>query len=431
MIIKQNIDQSKLREHSKKMGVPIVELLLKKLDHLSKKENIKYTLFAACPNSYNVMVAALRSAKRANAPIKFAATLNQVDLDGGYTNWTQLDLIRKIKEESYRIGYTGPVIVAIDHGGPWAKDIQTIERWDLDRSMDWIKKSFKASLSAGYDLIHVDPTIDIFKKSIEIETVVERTIELITETENYRKKNGLPRISYEVGTEEVHGGLADIEIFKKFLHLLKEGLKEKNMEYAWPVFIVAKVGTDLHTTSFDPVAASEVVEIARNHNSYIKGHYTDSVSNPEDYPKSGIGGANVGPEFTIAEFEAFNELIEIEAGLFKEDKIACLSNFKEELISAVVNSGRWKKWLLDGEKDFKSLTVERKIWILGTCSRYVWANPEIKCAEAALHNNLQLNGIDSKNWVLLKIEAAMDKYFRAFNLININEKIDKLLDKNE
>ncbi|MCX6347509.1 MAG: class II D-tagatose-bisphosphate aldolase, non-catalytic subunit [Actinobacteria bacterium] len=431
MIIKQNIDQSKLREHSEKMGVPIVELLLKKLDHLSKKENIKYTLFAACPNSYNVMVAALRSAKRANAPIKFAATLNQVDLDGGYTNWTQLDLIRKIKEESYRIGYTGPVIVAIDHGGPWAKDIQTIEKWDLDRSMDWIKKSFKASLSAGYDLIHVDPTIDIFKKSIEIETVVERTIELIVETENYRKKNGLPRISYEVGTEEVHGGLADIEIFKKFLHLLKEGLKEKNMEYAWPVFIVAKVGTDLHTTSFDPLVASEVVEIARNHNSYIKGHYTDSVSNPEDYPKSGIGGANVGPEFTITEFEAFNELTEIEAGLFKEDKIACLSNFKEELISAVVNSGRWKKWLLDGEKDFKSLTVERKRWILGTCSRYVWANPEIKCAEAALHNNLQLNGIDSKNWVLLKIEAAMDKYFRAFNLVNINEKIDKLLDKNE
>jgi D-tagatose-1,6-bisphosphate aldolase subunit GatZ/KbaZ len=431
MIIKQKIDQSKLRDHSEKMGIPIVDLLLKKLDQLSKKENKRYTLFAACPNSYNVMVAALRAAKRANAPIKFAATLNQVDLDGGYTNWTQLDLIRKIKEESYRIGYTGPVIVTIDHGGPWAKDIQTIEKWDLNRSMNWIKKSFKASLTAGYDLIHVDPTIDIFKKTIKIETVVERTVELITETENYRKKNGLPRISYEVGTEEVHGGLADIEIFKKFLHLLKEGLREKNLEYAWPVFIVAKVGTDLHTTTFDPVVAREVVEIARKHGSYIKGHYTDSVSNPEDYPKSGMGGANVGPEFTIAEFEAFNELVELEAELFEEDKIACLSNLKEELISAVIRSGRWKKWLLDGEKDFESLTEERKEWILGTCSRYIWANPEIRCAEITLHNNLQLNGIDSKNWVLQKIEAVMDKYFRAFNLIDINGKIDKLLDKNE
>ena len=429
MIIKHKIDQSRIREQSEKMGVPIVELLLKKLDELSVKENMKYTLFAACPNSYNVMVAALRSAKRANAPIKFAATLNQVDMDGGYTHWTQTDLIRKIKEESCRIGYTGPVIVAIDHGGPWAKDIQAIEKWSPERAMDWIKKSFKASLSAGYDLIHVDPTIDIFNKSIEIETVAKRTIELIAETEIYRKENGLPKISYEVGTEEVHGGLVNMEIFKKFLHLLKEGLKEKKLEYAWPVFIVAKVGTDLHTTSFDPAVAGEVVEIARNYNSYIKGHYTDWVSNPEDYPKSGIGGANVGPEFTIAEFEAFNELSEIEMQLFKEDKIACLSNFKEELIRAVINSKRWGKWLLAGEKDFESLPEQRKIWILGTCSRYVWANPEIKCAETALHDNLQLNGIDSKNWVLLRIEAAMDKYFRAFNLIGINEKIDKLLDK--
>jgi len=59
------------------------------------------------------------------------------------------------------------------------------------------------------------------------------------------------------------------------------------------------------------------------------------------------------------------------------------------------------------------------------------ANPEIRCAETTLHNNLQLNGIDSKNWVLQKIEAVVDKYFRAFNLIDINGKIDKLLDKNE
>ncbi|MCK5568031.1 MAG: class II D-tagatose-bisphosphate aldolase, non-catalytic subunit, partial [Actinomycetia bacterium] len=318
----------------------------------------------------------------------------------------------------------------IDHGGPWAKDIQTIEKWDLKRSMNWVKKSFRASLSAGYDLIHIDPTIDIFEKTLKIETVVERTVELIAETENYRKENNLPPIAYEVGTEEVHGGLADIETFKKFLHLLKEGLRDNNLESAWPVFIVAKVGTDLHTSTFDPAVAREVVEIATNYGSYIKGHYTDSVSNPEDYPKSGMGGANVGPEFTIAEFEAFNELIKLEDGLFKEDRIACRSNLKEELVSAVVRSGRWKKWLLEGEKDFESLNKERKEWILGTCSRYIWANPEIKCAEAALHDNLQLNGIDSRNWVLQKIEAVMDKYFRAFNLIDINEKINKLLDRN-
>jgi D-tagatose-1,6-bisphosphate aldolase subunit GatZ/KbaZ len=431
MIIQEKTDQSRLRDYSQKMNIPIVELLLNKLDALSKKENKRYTLLAVCPNSYNVMVAALRAAKRANAPIKFAATLNQVDIDGGYTNWTQMDLVRKIKEESYRIGYTGPIIVAIDHGGPWAKDIQTIEKWDLDRSMDWIKRSFKDSLSAGYDLIHVDSTIDIFEKDLKIETVVERTIELIEETEKYRKENDLPVISYEVGTEEVHGGLVDLDVFRKFLHLLKEGLKKKKLEYAWPIFIVAKVGTDLHTSLFDPEVAQKVVEIAQDHGSYIKGHYTDSVSNPEDYPTSGMGGANVGPEFTIVEFEAFNELIEIEIRLFEENKIARVSGLKEKLINAVIRSGRWKKWLLDGEEDFNLLTDKRKDWILGTCSRYIWANPEVKCAETTLHNNLLLNGIDSKNWVLQKIEAAMDKYFRSFNLIDINEKINNLLEKSK
>ena len=313
MEIINETDQSELRKHAKKRGVPIADLLLERLEALSKKENKNYTLFAACPNSENVLIAALHSAKRANAPIKFAATLNQVDLDGGYTGWTQEDLVRKIREESYSIGYKGPIIVAVDHGGPWAKDIQAAEKWDLDRSMSWIKKSFRAAITAGYDLIHIDPTLDIFEKNLSIETVVGRTVELMVDLEDYRVKSGLPGISYEVGTEEVHGGLVDLDIFNKFLYLLKEELKKQKLDHAWPVFIVAKVGTDLHTTVFDPAVAGEVVKIAKSYGSYIKGHYTDSVSNPEDYPSSGMGGANVGPEFTIAEFEAFNELSGLEA----------------------------------------------------------------------------------------------------------------------
>ncbi|GAJ02412.1 unnamed protein product, partial [marine sediment metagenome] len=40
------------------------------------------------------------------------------------------------------------------------------------------------------------------------------------------------------------------------------------------------------------------------------------------------------------------------------------------------------------------------------------------------YRNLELNGIDAENWVIMKIEESMDKYFRAFNLININEKLN-------
>lgn len=425
MEIRGKIDNSKLRvESEKKSSIPIVDLLLRKIKDISQKEKINYTLFAVCPNSENVLKAALRAAKRAHAPIKFAATLNQVDIDRGYTGWTQYDLVRKIKEQSYSIGYSGPIIVAVDHGGPWVKDIQTIEKWNLDKSMSWIKKSFEAALLAGYDLLHIDPTVDIFNKDIKIETVVERTIELISHVEKFRKSKKIKSVSYEVGTEEVHGGLADIDIFKKFLKLLKDGLANIGLDCIWPSFIVGKVGTDLHTSTFDPAVAKTLVDIAGEYGSYIKGHYTDFVSNPEDYPKSGIGATNVGPEFTILEYDGLKELCLVEDKLFKENKVACKSNFIKILEEAVLKSGRWKKWLKDDEKDLRSLSNERKEWVVKTSCRYVWALPEVKCAQNKLYRNLELNGIDAENWIIMKIEESMDKYFRAFNLININEKLN-------
>lgn len=425
MEIKERVDNSKLRvESEEKSSIPIVDLLLKKIKDISQKEKINYTLFAVCPNSENVLKAALHAAKRAHAPIKFAATLNQVDVDGGYTGWTQEDLVRKIKEQSYSIGYNGPIIVAVDHGGPWLKDIQTIEKWNLDKSMSWTKKSFEAALLAGYDLLHIDPTVDIFSGQIKIETVVERTIELISHVEKFRKSKKMKSVSYEVGTEEVHGGMADVTVFKKFLKLLKDGLRKMGLDYVWPSFIVGKVGTDLHTSIFDPAVAKKIVEIAKDYNSCIKGHYTDFVSNPEDYPKSGMGAANVGPEFTLLEYDGLSELCAIEDKLYKENKVADKSNFIKILEEAVLKSGRWKKWLQNDEKDFKLLKKKRKEWIVKTSCRYVWALPEVRCAQNKLYRNLELNGIDAENWVIMKIEESMDKYFRAFNLININEKLN-------
>ena len=124
MEIRDKIDNSRLRiEAEEDRHVPIVDLLLKKVKYISKKEKINSTLFAICPNSENVIKAAIRSAKRAHSPIIFAATLNQVDIDGGYTGWTQDDLVRIIKEEAYHIDFGGPIIIGIDHGGPWANDM--------------------------------------------------------------------------------------------------------------------------------------------------------------------------------------------------------------------------------------------------------------------------------------------------------------------
>ncbi len=423
MKLNDKTDYSLLREESIKRSVPVVDLILKKLSGISKYSRVNHTLFAVCPNSFNVLKAALRAAKRANAPIMFAATLNQVDIDGGYTGWSQYDLVGIIKEESERIGYSGPTIIAIDHGGPWVKDIQAIEKWDLEKAMNWTKKSFEAAILAGFDLIHVDPTVDIFRENISIETVVNRTVELMFHAEGFRKKNKKYPISYEVGTEEVKGGLADLEDFKKFLLLLKDGLKNKGMDYLWPSFVVGKVGTDLHTTEFNSDVAEELVKVLAENRSYLKGHYTDFVINPEEYPLAGVAAANVGPEFTALEFDGFNELAALEQDLYLSNEIAKPSEFKVALEKAVLDSGRWKKWLRTGEKDLDSISSDRKELIIKTSARYVWAKPEVMVAQNKLYRNLEQNGYEPEEWILLKIEKAMDRYFRAFNLVDINDRI--------
>ena len=188
------------------------EQLLNKLEALRQETGVARTIFAVCPNSLSVIRASFRAAKRNHAPIYFAATLNQIDGDGGYTGMTQAQFTKMLKFEADRVNYTGCSIVAIDHGGPWLKDKQRVENWSTEDAMNGVKKSFEDAALAGYDLIHVDPTVDINVPKgevIDIHVVVRRTVELIKHTEDFRRAHNLPEISYEVGTEEVHGGLAD------------------------------------------------------------------------------------------------------------------------------------------------------------------------------------------------------------------------------
>ncbi|MEA4839783.1 MAG: class II D-tagatose-bisphosphate aldolase, non-catalytic subunit [Bacteroidales bacterium] len=404
--------------------MPKVENILQQIAVLEEKTGVKRTLLAVCPNSTSVIKAAFRAAKRNNAPIMFAATLNQIDGDGGYTGLNQSEFVKMLCNEAESVNYQGPYVVAIDHGGPWLKDIQSIEKWDTERAMSGVKKSYEDAISAGYDLIHVDPTVDIFLSKgqiIDIKIVAARTVELIVHAETFRRAHHIASISYEVGTEEVHGGLADESVFDIFISELKKGLDKAGLNEVWPCFIVGKVGTDLHTTTFDKEVACKLTTKVRKFGSYIKGHYTDGVSNPQDYPLCGMGAANVGPEFTISEYEALIELEQIEKEYNLKNEIAQLSNIKTTLWKLVIESNRWRKWLHEGEKDFQDLSEERKSWIIKTCCRYIWQNPEALVARYRLYDNLKRFGIDSESVLLGRIEHDMDKYFYAFNLVNLND----------
>lgn len=404
---------------------PQLERLLLKVQELAAAGHKPMTLLAVCPNSPAVIKAAFRAAKRNNAPILFAATLNQVDGDGGYTGMTQKDFVRVLKVEAKRNNFTGDYIACVDHGGPWLKDIQTLEMWPYEKAMAAVKKSEEDAIAAGYGLIHVDPTVDRFLPKgeiIKIDVVAERTVEIISHLERFRKEHGLPKVAYEVGTEEVHGGLADESVFRRFLTLLKEGLAANGCSDAWPCFVVGKVGTDLHTTYFDPEVARNLTSIVKEYGSWIKGHYTDDVENPEEYPVSGMGAANVGPEFTMAEYEALEELEAVENDLYEKGDVAMHSGMIATLKRLVIESGRWKKWVHGNESpdDFDSITPDRQRWLIETGARYIWQKPEAIAARGVLYSNLALNGIDAEGVVLSRIERAIDKYYNAYNLVNLN-----------
>lgn len=291
-----------------------------------------------------------------------------------------------------------------------------MQGYDYEETMTEVKKSLEACIDAGYALLHIDPTVDITlgkDTPIPIQLVIDRTLEMIEHAETYRRNNKKPPISYEVGTEEVHGGLANMENFDKFLTGLDTGLKERNLEDSWPCFVVGKVGTDLHTSLFDPDMARKLTSHVKPYGALIKGHYSDYVDNPEDYPLSGMGGANVGPEFTEEEFIALMDLVKL------EQKVGLDSGLQAALKKAVIDSNRWQKWLSKDEagKNFNDLTKERQLWLMRTCSRYIWTADEVIDSRNRLYKNLE-GYRDADAYVIWHLKTSILKYFHNFNLID-------------
>lgn len=386
-----------------------------------RQQGVTLTLLAVCPNSEAVLEAAVLAAARNNAPMLFAATLNQVDRDGGYTGWTPVEFVRKLRGYARQYSCHPALYPCLDHGGQWLKDSHTRDRLTFEQTTAEVKASITAMLEAGYALLHIDPTVDrTLDGPLPVETVVERSLDLIAYAEAERERVGLPPVAYEVGTEEVHGGLVELESFRRFLQLLQQGLAARGLAHAWPAFVVAQVGTDLHTTRFDRQAAAALYDIAAPYGTLVKGHYTDWVDNPADYPLAGMGGANVGPEFTAEEYDALLALERREQDLIRSRPGLIPSRFNATLAAAVDASNRWQKWLQPDErgKSLDALTPARREWLLKTGARYIWTDSSVVAARQRLYDNLRPIMGDPHQYVVEWIARAIERYIVAFHLFN-------------
>ena len=380
----------------------------------------RHTLLAVCPNSEAVTRAALLAAQEARTPLLYAATLNQVDRNGGYTGWTPDSLTAFVTTEVNRLDIDVPVFLGLDHGGPWAKDLHATDGLNTETAMAEAKRSITACVKAGYDLLHLDPGAGppgTPTEPLPIETLVDRTVTLLHHAETVRRAEDRPPIAYEMGTDEARGGLQHEERIRPFLRRLRTALDERDLPH--PSFVVGDLGTTLASGHFDADRAQQlVIAVADEMNALVKGHYTDDVDTPSDYPLSGVGGANVGPGLSAVEAEAVRDLMELET------RIGTDSGMANALRTAVVESGRWQKWLCSEEQDcsFDELSDERQRWLVNTGSRYVWANPVVQAARSRLYENVAVYR-DAEAYVRWRLKTAILHYMHAFNLIGLTDRL--------
>lgn len=391
------------------------------------------------PMSRTLIKSSMILAKEKDFPLMFIASRNQVDakeLGGGYVcNWDQKGFANAIKEVAEEVDFTGLYYLCRDHGGPWQRDNERNDHLPEDEAMKLGKQSYLEDLLNGFDLLHIDPTKDpyVVGKSIDMDVVINRTLELIEYVEKERKARNLPEISYEVGTEETNGGLTSQDSYEMFIKKLTDELVKR--ELPLPCFIVGQTGTLTRLTEnvgkFDMTTSKELADIAKKYGVGLKEHNGDYLDDSIllEHPALGITGMNVAPEYGTVETQAYLKLIEVEQNLYNGGLISEKSNLDRVLKEESVKSGRWKKWMVDGKDklSFEEILEDSELMYMITeiSGHYTFNNDLVKSEIQNLFNNLNSAGIDGEQYVINKIKDSIDKYVKCFNLQGFTSKILK------
>lgn len=407
------------------------------------KKNEGGTLLGIGPMSESLIRASFELAKEKDFPLMFIASRNQVDSDqfgAGYVNgWNQERFINDIRKVANEIDFDGLYYFCRDHGGPWQRDEERREHLEENEAMQKGKDSYFDDIKSGFDLLMIDPTKDPFQigKVIPLETVIERTVNLIEYCENARKDLNIKDISYEVGTEETNGGLTSTETYEVFINELNKKLDERNLPH--PIFIVGQTGTLVRKSeqvgSFNYHNAVDLSKMAIKYNVGVKEHNGDYMTY-EDLIKhlpAQVTATNVAPEFGTVETEAILKLVELEKFALDEGLLDSVSNITELMKKNAIESRRWEKWLSEeqasktNDEVFADVTLAKEILDLG--GHYTFNIDEVKTERAKLYENMKKIGIDADRFIIELIKESLNRYAVGFNLIGLTSRIKNELSK--
>ena len=374
----------------------------------------RLTLLGVGPMSKNCVDAVIGLANEHEAPVMLIASRRQIDAEafgGGYVNnWSTERFADYVIDQDKK----GHVVLARDHGGPWQSTFEVQQEFSLRRAMETAKESFRVDIESGFQVIHIDPSVDIHGCP-GIEEVLQRVFELYEFCWSVAQRNSRD-IIFEVGTEEQSGSTNSSEELEYTLTEIIKFCGKQRLPN--PSFIVTQTGTRVmemrNVGSFDSplriadelpaeIQVPKMVEICNRHDVWMKEHNTDYLSDTALawHPKLGIHSANVAPEFGVIETRALLSVL-------KEQN---MSKLTERFLEISFASDKWTKWMLpDTQADDRDRAV--------IAGHYVFADPRVVELKREANERLESAGIDLEGELRRQVRQGILRYMKLFRIVD-------------
>jgi hypothetical protein len=291
----------------------------------------------------------------------FIASRNQVDATSGYV-MTTAELANQINP--LRSKY---LMLCRDHCGPYFLDAE--KSLSARQAVEATKKTIAGDIENGFDLIHIDTSR------------CEQPYQIADELFSFCLLLN-PKIRFEFGTEENVGVAAGI---KKYQEDVKFASQFPNME-----FVVAQTGSltmeDRQVGSFDVAMVRKLVGYAEAAGVKLKEHNADYLSAEQILlrKQAGVHACNIAPQLGVIQTKTVLDL----ADRYGVDA----SHFKQ----TILDSGKWKKWIIDGNDDVK----------IAVAGHYCFNSPVYSNLEEKLTNFCNVNSAIEQN-----IKICLDQYY--------------------
>jgi hypothetical protein len=378
----------------------------KMLDLREYMRTAKHSVLCSGPMSKNCVDAVIGLANEQKRPMPLIASRRQVECaeyGGGYVeNWDTRTFAEYVQSKD-----KGYVHICRDHGGPWqgATEAGLPQREAMERA----KIALLEDLSSGFDLVHLDPSIE--GVPLTDATVMEMLFELYAFVIESSKTLGV-NVEIEVGAEQQNGFFSDP---RELVTLLKE-ISDfcDTRRYKKPLFCVVQTGTLVKemrnvgmtegrkNEAYDQKYAVDsmeksvqfLVDISRINGVFVKEHNADYLSDGSTALRRrlGVGAVNIAPQYGVCETKSLISLC-TQLGLKRQ---------LDRMLDIFYTSKKWSKWL---SADGKATDLEKAI----IAGHYSFSNPEFLKIKEEIAFAAVKKGINVDQYLVSNLRALLQQ----------------------